>query len=300
MPTHTAVLLQEAVEALKVQPSDTVLDGTVGAGGHAKAIAQQLSSAGTLIGLDMDPDALEQSRNALSDVACTVLLRTSNYRYLDTVLANAGIDAVDAALFDLGMRSDQIEAGNRGFSFQRDEPLLMTYSADPSAHMFTARDIVNEWDESNIADVIYGYGDERYAKRIAREIVRRRSEQAIETTAELVNAIRAATPVRYHRGPIHPATRTFQALRIVVNDEIEGLKSALETLHTYLTPGGTVAVITFHSVEDRAVKQTFRSWSHSDEGRTITKKPVEPSDAEVADNPRARSAKLRVYQKRAI
>jgi 16S rRNA (cytosine1402-N4)-methyltransferase len=297
MPTHKAVLLHEAIDSLHLTGADTVLDGTIGAGGHARHIANQLTAAGTLIGMDMDPAALEQTRTALANVSCRVMLRTSNYRHLDTVLANAGILQLDAALFDLGMRSDQIDAGGRGFSFQRDEPLLMTYSADPSAHMFTARDIVNEWDQENIADVIYGYGGERYARRIAEQIVQQRQNHPIETTAQLVDSIYAATPRRYHRSSIHPATRTFQALRIVVNDEIEGLKTALSVLHEYLAPGGRVAVITFHSIEERAVKHTFRSWAHAGYGEVQTKKPVEPSDAEVAENPRARSAKLRVYQK---
>lgn len=241
-----------------------------------------------------------------------MILIQANFRDLSAQLeklglprrGKAGITEVDKILFDLGWSSFQLEAG-RGFSLKSDEPLLMTYSSsegglasggkEPGA--LTAQKIVNEWAEESIADVIFGWGEERYSRRIAKCIVERRAKKPFTTARELAEAIYAAVSPRYRFGRIHPATRTFQALRIAVNDELGALTQALADGWRNLAQGGRIAVITFHSIEDRLVKQTFKQWEEAGEGKRITKKPLSPSEEEIASNPRARSAKLRVIQK---
>ncbi|MBM3272566.1 16S rRNA (cytosine(1402)-N(4))-methyltransferase RsmH [Candidatus Kaiserbacteria bacterium] len=287
---HRSVLLHEAIEGLALNGDDTVVDATLGGAGHAAAIAGRLSSAGTFIGFDLDHDAIGRAQDALAGAPANVLLIESNFRNLKRELASRGIDSVTKVLFDLGWSSFQLSVG-RGFSFLRDEPLLMTYTADPSA--LTAEEIVNEWEESSLADVIFGWGEERYARRIAKRIVETRSLTPIMTTFQLVAVIKEAVPATYRYGPIHPATRTFQALRIAVNDEMGALEEGLAAAWDMLAPGGRIAVITFHSIEDRIVKQAFLRYSQAD-GTRITRKPIVPSAAELVENPRARSAKLRI------
>jgi 16S rRNA (cytosine1402-N4)-methyltransferase len=290
---HRAVLLHEAIENLGIQASDTVVDATLGGAGHSKEIASRLSKKGTLIGFDLDADAIARAEVALLNAKPQVHLVESNFRDIGSELSKLGISRVSKVLFDLGWSSYQLEVG-RGFSFQKDEPLLMTYSKNP---MLTAAKIVNEWEESSISDVLYGWGEERYSRRIAKKIVEERKIKPFTTASELADAIKEAVPASYRYGRIHPATRTFQALRIAVNDELGSLEVALRSAWDHLTPGGRIAVITFHSIEDRIVKQTFVKWEKEGTGTRITKKPLIATDEELRENPRARSAKLRVIQK---
>ncbi|MEK7156712.1 MAG: 16S rRNA (cytosine(1402)-N(4))-methyltransferase RsmH [Patescibacteria group bacterium] len=292
--THRSVLLHEATELLAIQPDDCVVDATLGGAGHALSIAGQLGKGGTLIGIDADHDAILRAEEALEGVAPKVHLVEANFRDLSSQLGKLGITEADKILFDLGWSSFQLDAG-RGFSLKSDEPLLMTYSKEAGA--LTAQQIVNEWAEESIADVIFGWGEERYSRRIAKCIVERRATKPFTTARELAEAIYGAVPPRYRFGRIHPATRTFQALRIAVNDELGALSLGLADGWCHLAKGGRIAVITFHSIEDRLVKQTFKQWEEAGEGKRITKKPLSPSEEEVASNPRSRSAKLRVIQK---
>lgn len=294
---HIPVLLNEVLEALDVQPADTVLDGTLGGGGHASAIIEKLGDKGTLIGLDQDVDALARSRARLGEPACRLIVRESNFRNLDQVLDSEGITEIDKALFDLGWSSDQMADPERGLSFQSDGPLNMTLKKNPLEADVTAFDIVNHWQEETIADILYAFGDERYSRRIARGIVEAREQEPISTTLELVDIIRNSVPGNYRNGRIHPATRTFQALRIIVNDEYEAIKEALDKTLTVLRTGGRIAVISFHSGEDKIVKEYFKQKANDQVLTLVSKKPIVPTEAEVTHNPRARSAKLRIIQK---
>jgi len=294
---HISVLSREVLEGLQINSGDTVLDGTINGGGHSELIAQELSEQGVLIGLDMDADALNFARERLANAKARLLLKEGNFRNLDTYLEEEEVKSVDRFLFDLGMSSRQLEDSSRGFSFRYEEPLLMTFKKSPKDTDLTAEEIVNKWEEGSIADILYGYGEERYSKRIAKAIVEERSKNPIKTTGELVSIIESAVPAKYLKGKIHPATRTFQALRTTVNDEIESVKEGLHKALKLLSTGGRIAVITFHSIEDRIVKQTFRNFEDSGEGIRITKKPITPAQEEVKENPRARSAKLRIFEK---
>lgn len=282
---HTTVLLHESIDGLNLHTGSVYLDGTLGSGGHAE---YALSKGAKIIGLDQDSEAIERSKKRLTGGTFI----QENYRNLDIALDSINIATIDAFMLDLGLSSDQFETSGRGFTFQKDEPLLMTFKKVPTEEDLTAREIVNTWDEENIADIIYGYGDERYARRIAKAIVESRP---IETTFELVEAVKLGTPSAYHRGRIHPATKTFQALRITVNDEINTLKEGLKKGFERLSKGGRMAVISFHSIEDRVTKRFFKE--KQDEANILTKKPIVPSDEEKVRNPRSRSAKLRIIEK---
>jgi 16S rRNA (cytosine1402-N4)-methyltransferase len=292
--SHRPVLLGEAIEYLAIQADDCVVDATLGGAGHAKAIAEKLGSNGVLIGFDLDRTAIERGREALVGVKPQVHLIEANFRDLEMRLKELGVKKVSKILFDLGWSSYQLDSG-RGFSLHADEPLLMTYSASGGA--VTAAVIVNKWEESSLADIIYGFGEERYSRRIAKAIVKRREVQPFVTAQELAETIKDCVPARYRFGRIHPATRTFQALRIAVNDELGALKDGLEGAWRVLEKDGRIAVITFHSIEDRIVKRMFKGFEETGEGERIMRKPIVPSAAEVRENPRARSAKLRVIQK---
>lgn len=288
---HRPVLLQEVLEYLHIHEGNIVLDATLGGGGHSKHMAAAAGATGTLIGFDADSAAIARAQAALQEAPGTVVLVHSNFKQVASVLDQKGITGINAALFDLGYSSDQLQSG-RGFTFLKDEPLNMTLSNDPEA--VTAFDAVNTWSEQSIADILYGWGEERYARRIAKEIVRTRAQAPIATTFQLVAAIERAVPKAYTRGKIHPATKTFQALRIAVNDEIQTIATALQDVLPHMAPNGRIAVISFHSIEDRVIKNTFRQWEKEGKAQRVTKKPILPSAQEVADNPRARSAKLRV------
>src|SRR3989344_5722344 len=287
---HRSVLLHEAVEMLAIHANDTVVDATLGGAGHAHAMADRLGVEGTLIGFDLDEDALLRARLALEDSKPHTHVVKANFRNLAQELHTLGISEVDKVLFDLGWSSYQHDVG-RGFSFQKDEPPLMTYEKNPGPGAVTARVIVNEWKEESIADILWGWGEERYSRRIAKAIVERRSQKSIETPVDLSEIIQAAVPFAYRRGRLHPATRTFQALRIAVNDELGALRQGLDSAFEKLRSGGRIAVITFHSIEDRLVKQTFAKWHMEDKGERVTKKPITATSEELKVNPRARSAK---------
>ncbi len=294
---HATVLLHEAIENLCIQSGDTVVDATLGGAGHARAIAQKLGAKGILIGFDLDGSAIERTKKALEDIRKPAIhLVNANFRNLSSVLAELNVTHIDKALFDLGWSGYQLEAG-RGFSFLKDEPLLMTYSANPGPNALTASTIVNEWREESIADIIFGWGEERCARRIAKKIIESRAKEPIRTSLQLAEIIRSAVPPAYRHGRIHPATRTFQALRIAVNDELGSLKEGLTGAWQMLAQGGRIAVITFHSIEDREVKQMFVKWEREGEGRRANRSPIRPSAEEIKANPRARSAKLRVIEK---
>ncbi|NCN52285.1 16S rRNA (cytosine(1402)-N(4))-methyltransferase RsmH [Candidatus Parcubacteria bacterium] len=296
--THVTVLKKEAVEGLSLRPEAIIVDATLGAGGHARDILSQLNSDGMLIALDADESAIEALEGELKGDA-TVHLITANFRTLDSVLTKLDVPHVDGVLADLGWRMEQFAGGGKGFSFQHDEPLTMTFGnpTDEDSYPFTAKDIINEWSEESIANVLKGYGEERFAKRIARKIVEERESAPIETSGQLVEIISSAVPGFYRTGKTHPATRSFQALRIAVNDELASLEEFIQVAVQHLSPNGRLAIITFHSIEDRIVKHTFRTLAAEHGMTIITKKPVTASKEELAENPRARSAKLRIIQK---
>lgn len=290
--THQTVLLHEAVEALAIRPDSTIVDATFGAGGHAGAILEQLGPDGQYIGIDTDESALRHSLNELENAT----LVHGNFRDLETIIGSLDIENVDGVLADLGWRMEQFSGNGRGFSFRHDEPLLMTLG-DPIDYDFTAKDIVNGWDEHVLADIIYGYGEERYARRIAKKIVEVRQVSPIETSKELSDLIVGAYPAAARHGRTHVATKTFQALRIAVNDELTAIEELIEQGIRQLAPAGRLAIITFHSIEDRVVKHGFRAAQAAGRGLVITKKPISPSSKELEANPRARSAKLRIFEK---
>lgn len=309
---HIPVLLHEVLQSLAVQANDVVVDATLGGGGHARELVNQLGTNGTFIGLDADRRALERTRTALyaapSAALPTIHLVRSNFRKLSDVLTSLKIESIDKALFDLGWSGFQLTAG-RGFSFLTDEPLLMTYpevkaspyygaGADVDAlsgePILTARTVVNTWAQQSLADVIYGWGEERNARRIAKAIVEAREKKSIETSRELADIVESVVP---RRGKTHPATRTFQAIRIAVNDEFGAITHGLNAAWRALRTGGRIAVITFHSGEDRAVKQVMKEWIKKGEGEPLTKSPIVPSREEMQSNARARSAKLRTIEK---
>jgi 16S rRNA (cytosine1402-N4)-methyltransferase len=282
-PRHASVLPAEVARLLDPKTGETWADCTVGAGGHARLIAERVAPSGQLIGLDQDAAMLARARPRLDGLPVTLV--HANFDQLPEVLANHGIDKVDGVFADLGFASDQVDDPARGLSFKDDGPLDMRL--DPTAGQ-TAADLVNRMSEKALADLIYEYGEERKSRWVAKRIVERRKEKPFETTGELAEVVRRSVP---RSGSIDPATRTFQALRIAVNDELGALDRLLAALPKLLRPGGRAGIISFHSLEDRRVKHAFRDREVWD---LATKKPVEASDAETAANPRARSAKLRV------
>jgi 16S rRNA (cytosine1402-N4)-methyltransferase len=293
LTTHVPVLTIEALHYLQPDRGGLFVDCTVGLGGHARALLE--AGASRLIGLDRDRDALAIARATLASWTERVDLVHADFRALDDVLEARGIPLVDGALADLGLSSLQLDAEGRGFSFQRDEPLDMRMDRSSGD---TAADLVSRASETEIADAIFSFGEERFSRRIARAIVQARREAPIATTGRLAAIVRRVVP-RRGRMRIDPATRTFQALRIWVNRELDGLDVFLRVAARRLRAGARLVVITFHSLEDRIVKHTFRALEHAADAavRVLTKKPVVPSDAEVRRNPRARSAKLRAAER---
>jgi len=311
---HVPVLLKESIEGLDLRADDIVVDGTVGGAGHSEAILRAEPTV-TLIGIDLDEDALARGEKNLRPLAGQDKLHLfqGNFSTFDAFLKKVGLDHADKILLDLGWSSFQIDGdenggSGRGFSFQKDEPLRMTYTKHPTEETLTAEEIVNEWEEKNIADVIYGYGEETYSRRIAKAIVDAREALAvmskrISTTKELAEIVTNAVPFWYRKGRLHPATKTFQALRIAVNAELDHLAHFLSIAPGLVAVNGRIAIISFHSLEDRIVKRRFRELADGEAGQAagewklVNKKPIIGTDEEVRANPRSRSAKLRIIER---
>ena len=294
LTSHQTVLLDETIDGLLLKRGNTVVDATVGLGGHAEKISVAIGKEGTLLALDGDPRSLARARARLQSAEAKIIFVQGNFRNLKKIAVEAGIRSAEGIVFDLGWHLEQLTEG-LGLSFQKDELLLMNLSL-PSG--ITAKDIIANWNEEDLASIFTQYGEERFAKRIARAIVTARREKPIQTSLELAAIISAAVPGFYRRGRIHPATRTFQALRIAVNDELSALTEGLEDALSLLAHGGRVAVISFHSLEDRIVKRAFRKAEDEGYGMRITKKPIVAGEGERKKNPRARSAKLRIFEKK--
>jgi len=307
-PAHLPVLAVEAVELLACSPGKTVVDATVGGGGHAELILERIGEAGTLTGIDCDNEAIERARRRLGLRSNLTLVR-ENFRNLTAILERLGLAGMDALLLDLGLSSFHLEEASRGFSFRLEGPLDMRMDTRLET---AAADIINTYSEKEIADILTRFGEEPSARRIARAMVRQRSKQKIRTTTELAEVVRRCVPQKRRRPGLDPATRTFQALRITVNSELENLRKVLDDAIPLLRPRGRICVISFHSLEDRIVKQTFARAARGcvcppelpqcvcgkkPTLRVLTPKPIRPSDEEIAANPRCRSAKLRAAEK---
>lgn len=294
---HISVLLKETIDGLNIKDGGVYVDATLGGAGHSEAICKSGHKDITIIGIDADKEAIERSKDRLEKYDCTLVTEASYNDQLSDVLKKHNIKKVDGIMFDLGMSSDQLDQSARGFSFQRDEPLLMSMRSGNSENHLTAREVVNQWKEESIADILYGYGEEKYSRRIAKGIVEARAIVPILTTYQLTDIIAESVPSSYiHRGR-NPATKTFQALRIVVNNELERLKISLKDSFDAISSGGRIVVITFHSLEDRIVKHFFKDLEKEGKGRKLTKKPIKPTDEEISSNPRSRSAQLRIFEK---
>lgn len=305
---HVPVLLNECIEGLNIRPDGVYIDGTLGRGGHSAAIAGRLET-GRLIGIDRDSDAIREAGENLKEFGKRVTLVHGNFRDLNDILDGLNIKAADGMLFDLGVSSPQLDDIERGFSYMNDAPLDMRMDRDAK---LTAWNVVNEWSEGELKRILFEYGEERYAPKIASAIVRRREKEKINTTLELADVIKAAMPPQALREKQHPAKRSFQAIRIAVNDELSAISDMLTAAADRLSPGGRLCVISFHSLEDRIVKNAIRS---REKGctcppdfpvcvcgfvqtlKTVTRKPITASPEEIEVNPRARSAKLRIAER---
>ena len=300
---HKSVLLRESVDWIVTDPKGIYVDCTLGGAGHSHAIAEELDPEGLLIGIDQDEDAIMAASKRLEDAACKVKIVHSNFRNLGTILEGLNLQEVDGIFFDLGVSSYQLDTPERGFSYMHDGPLDMRMDQEGK---LTAADVVNTYKEEDLADLIYKYGEERWSRRIAQFIVEKRKEKPLRTTSDLVSVIKAAIPKKARQDGPHPAKRTFQAIRIEVNDELKILDSTMETAVKHLKKGGRIGVITFHSLEDRIIKQSFKRMAkgcicppelpvcvcgHKPELKQL--KEFIPSETELEDNPRARSARLR-------
>jgi len=289
---HAPVLLHGVIEKLDPKSGEFLIDGTLGGGGHSQAIIEKIKPGGRFLGIDWDKAAIEIARRKIDDEGLeSCILKKGNYADLPEILEAENLGKADILLIDLGFSSDQLDNG-RGFSFQKNEPLLMTYSDDATP----AYTILRQLKKRELADVIKEYSDERYADRIAEAIYEKNRKEAIKTTGELAEIIRTAVPENYERGRINPATRTFQAIRMYVNDELGNLERILQNLKEVLKTGGRVGIISFHSKEDRLVKNYFRDMARAGEAELITKKPLTATKDETQSNPKSRSAKLRVIK----
>lgn len=306
---HKSVLLQECIDALNIRPDGIYLDGTLGGAGHSSQIARRLTEGGRLIGVDRDRTALAAAKERLAPYADRVTLVHSNFAEIDAILDSLGIPAVDGMLFDLGVSSPQLDDASRGFSYMADAPLDMRMDKDDA---LTAGAVVNTWPQGELRRILYDYGEERYAPQIAAAICRAREKAPVETTLELVDIIRSAMPAQALREKQHPAKRSFQAIRIAVNDELGAVSRMMQAAVGRLNPGGRLAVITFHSLEDRIVKSEMQQAARGctcppefpvcvcgkkPRVKLVTRKPIVSGPAELEENPRARSAKLRVVEK---
>lgn len=307
---HVPVLYEECMNNLNIKPDGIYVDGTLGGGGHAYGIGQRLSEKGLLIGIDRDQDALDAAAKRLAPLQCRKILVRSTYAEIKDVLEQEGVSGIDGALLDIGVSSFQLDNSERGFSYMQDAPLDMRMSRDD---LLTAADVVNGYTKQQLTDIIREYGEERWAGRIAEFIVRARQDKEIETTWQLVDIIKAAIPASARREGPHPAKRTFQAIRIEVNGELEQLEKAVDEFVDVLNPGGRLCIITFHSLEDRIVKQAYSRRLNPctcppefpvcvcgkvSDAVKVTGKPITAGEEELEKNPRARSAKLRVIGKK--
>lgn len=308
---HKSVLLKEAVGSLNIKPGGVYVDGTLGGGGHSLEIAKKLEGSGRLIGIDRDEAAIKAAGERLGDFWGVVTIVRGNYDEMPEIVREAGFEKVDGILLDLGVSSYQLDTAERGFSYMHDAPLDMRMDQREPR---TAGDLVNEADERELARIIREYGEERFAQSIAGHIAERRKKGRIETTGELVDIIRGSIPMKYQKNGGHPAKRTFQALRIELNGELTSLEESLDAMIDLLAENGRLSVITFHSLEDRIVKNAFRRNENPctcppnfpvcvcgkvSKGRVVTRKPILPSEEETGENPRAKSAKLRVFERNA-
>jgi 16S rRNA (cytosine1402-N4)-methyltransferase len=307
---HTSVLLKETIEGLHIKPDGIYVDGTLGGGGHSFEIAGRLSDGGRLIGIDQDEAAITAATERLQQFGDTVTIVRSNYRNTGNVLKSLNIEKIDGMMLDLGVSSYQLDTEERGFSYRYDAPLDMRMDLRQS---LTAKDIVNNYDEMELFRIIRDYGEDKFAKNIAKHIVMAREKKTIETTAELNDIIKAAIPAKMRAEGGHPSKRTYQAIRIECNKELEVLKDSLAELIALLNPGGRLCVITFHSLEDRIVKTAFKKAENpctcppsfpvcvcgrESLGKVITGKPILPGKEEMEENPRSKSAKLRIFEKK--
>lgn len=306
---HTTVLLKETIDGLNIKPDGTYVDGTIGGGGHSYEICKQLSPKGRLIGIDRDGDALAAAKKRLEEFDDRVTLVRSNYSEFGTILDDLGIEKVDGIVLDLGVSSYQIDNDERGFSYMEDSALDMRMD---QRQTLTAADIVNGYSEYDIYRMIRDYGEDKFAKNIAKHIVKAREEQPIATTKQLADIIGGAIPMKVQKTGGHPAKRTFQAIRIEVNDELNVLKESLDSMIERLNPSGRICVITFHSLEDRIVKTKFKDnedpctcppdfpicvCGKVSKGKVVTRKPIIPSDEEMENNSRSKSSKLRIFER---
>lgn len=281
---HIPVLLKETVEALDIEKNGNYIDCTMNGGGHTKEILKRNGPDGKVLGIEIDKEIFDKVEKDERLIAVN-----DSYANLKKIVEENGFGNVKGILFDIGMSSYHVDEAKRGFSFQKDEPLSMSYSGE-----YSAEGILNEWEEKDIENILELYGEERYARKIAKKIVERRKREKIKSTLQLVEIIREATPGEYHRGQIHFATRTFQALRIAVNDELNNFRKALPQALEILDKGGRLVVISFHSLEDRIIKEFLKDKEKSGEMKIISKKPIVPGEEEIRSNPRSRSSKLRV------
>jgi 16S rRNA (cytosine1402-N4)-methyltransferase len=293
MFSHSSVLLEETLGWLDPQPGGLMVDGTLGGCGHAINLLKRLGPEGRLIGFDKDPEAVREARKTLKDFGDRVMIFHEDFKNIASRLEFLHVKA-DGVLLDLGVSSPQFDRAERGFSFKLKGPLDMRMNPE---ELLTAKEVVNRYSEKELADVFWNFGEERYSRRIAERIVEARDIRSIESTAELESIIWQAVPATYRHGRIHPATRVFQALRIEVNKEIEALEIFLSSFLDVVETNGRVVIISFHSLEDRLVKTFFRDYARQKKGEVLTKKPVVPQIKEIQENPRSRSAKLRVFQK---
>jgi 16S rRNA (cytosine1402-N4)-methyltransferase len=287
--THKPVLPKEVLEYLDPKPNENFIDCTVGQGGHARLILEKTAPKGVILGIDQDPKQIENCRKQLHDLKERIVLVNSSYANLKKIVEENRFGQIHGILIDLGMSSWQLEESGRGFSFLKDEPLIMAYNQEG----LTAEQILNKWPAEDLEFIFENYGEERFSKRIARKIIEARKIRPIETTFQLVEIIRKSMPTRYQFGKIHFATRVFQALRIATNNELENLKNVLPQITEVLESGARLAVISFHSAEDRIVKNFLKEKSKENIIKILTKKPITAGSEEIAENPRSRSAKLR-------
>lgn len=294
---HKSVLLQEVIESLSPHAGGVFVDATFGGGGHSRSIATLIGQTGLLTAFDADRAVFSDERVAEMRALTNFIPVVANFRNMGEELAKHGGRALDGAIFDLGLSSNQLEESGRGFTFQKDEPLVMTFAHAPEADAVTAEVVVNEWSEESLATILRGFGEERFARSIAKHIVEARKSRPITSTTQLVEVIHQSTPGWYQRGKTHFATRTFQAIRMAVNDELGVVEAGIAGVMPYVKSGGRIAIITFHSIEDRLVKQRFRTLAQHGAVTLVNKKPIVSSESELKDNPRARSAKLRVVEK---